>query len=144
MFSAIYSYLSLLFSHLMSHFSHFSYFHLLFPSLLATRLIFKIFNFYYNQPVTLGRQETLHSLLPNKKVRVNYNQTNALTFSWNKEFLVFSSSLSNYFLFSFWSDSCSHIKFYRSSHQRRSMKKGVLRNFAKFTGKHLCQGLFFN
>ena len=23
-------------------------------------------------------------------------------------------------------------------------KKGVLRNFAKFTGKHLCQCLFFN
>ena len=23
-------------------------------------------------------------------------------------------------------------------------KKGVLRNIAKFTGKHLCQGLFFN
>ena len=23
-------------------------------------------------------------------------------------------------------------------------KKGVLRNFAKFTGKHLCQSLFFN
>ena len=22
-------------------------------------------------------------------------------------------------------------------------KRGVLRNFAKFTGKHLCQGLFF-
>ena len=26
----------------------------------------------------------------------------------------------------------------RSSHQRFSVKKGVLRNFAKFTGKHLC------
>ena len=26
----------------------------------------------------------------------------------------------------------------RSSHQRCSMKKGVLRNIAKFTGKHLC------
>ena len=25
-----------------------------------------------------------------------------------------------------------------------SMKKGVLRNFLKFTGKHLCQSLFFN
>ena len=25
-----------------------------------------------------------------------------------------------------------------------SVKKGVLRNFAKFTGKHLCQSLFFN
>ena len=27
----------------------------------------------------------------------------------------------------------------RSSHQRHSVRKGVLRNFAKFTGKHLCQ-----
>ena len=26
----------------------------------------------------------------------------------------------------------------RSSHQRYSIKKGVLRNFTKFTGKHLC------
>ena len=25
-----------------------------------------------------------------------------------------------------------------------SIKKGVLRNFSKFTGKHLCQSLFFN
>ena len=24
------------------------------------------------------------------------------------------------------------------------MQKGVLRNFTKFTGKHLCQSLFFN
>ena len=32
----------------------------------------------------------------------------------------------------------------RSSRRRSSVKKGVLRNFAKFTGKHLCQSLFFN
>ena len=32
----------------------------------------------------------------------------------------------------------------RSSHQRCSVTNGVLRNFAKFTGKHLCQSLFFN
>ena len=32
----------------------------------------------------------------------------------------------------------------RSSHQRSSIKKGVLRNFTKFTGKHQCQSLFFN
>ena len=31
----------------------------------------------------------------------------------------------------------------RSSHQRCSIKKGVLKNFAKFTGKHLWQRLFF-
>ena len=32
----------------------------------------------------------------------------------------------------------------RSSHQRCSVKKGALRIFAKFTGKYLCQSLFFN
>ena len=31
-----------------------------------------------------------------------------------------------------------------SSHRRCSIEKGVFRNFAKFTGKHLCQSLFFN
>ena len=30
---------------------------------------------------------------------------------------------------------------HRSSHRRCSVRKDVLRNFAKFTGKHLCQGL---
>ena len=30
----------------------------------------------------------------------------------------------------------------RSSHQRCSMKKGVLRNFAKLAGKHLSQSIF--
>ena len=33
---------------------------------------------------------------------------------------------------------------FRRSHRRRSVRKGVLRNFAKFTGKRLCQSLFFN
>ena len=32
----------------------------------------------------------------------------------------------------------------RSSRQEVFFKKGVFRNFAKFTGKHLCQSLFFN
>ena len=31
----------------------------------------------------------------------------------------------------------------RSSHPEVFCKKDVLRNFAKFTGKHLCQNLFF-
>ena len=31
----------------------------------------------------------------------------------------------------------------RSSHQRPLMKKGVLKNFTKFTGKHLCQNTFY-
>ena len=32
----------------------------------------------------------------------------------------------------------------RSNHRRCSVRKGVLKNFAKFTGKHQCQSLFFN
>ena len=33
---------------------------------------------------------------------------------------------------------------FRSSHQSCSIIKDVLRSFAKFTGKHLCQSLIFN
>ena len=41
---------------------------------------------------------------------------------------------------------CNHDLFtiFRSSHRRCSIKKGALENFANFTGKHLCKGLFFN
>ena len=31
---------------------------------------------------------------------------------------------------------------YRSSHRSCSVKKGVLRNFAKLTGKHFCKSIF--
>ena len=34
--------------------------------------------------------------------------------------------------------------FFRSSHRRCYVRKGVLRNYTKFTRKHLCQNLFFN
>ena len=32
----------------------------------------------------------------------------------------------------------------RRTHWRCSLKKGVLKNFTTFTGKHLCESLFFN
>ena len=35
------------------------------------------------------------------------------------------------------------LLFVRSSHQKCSVRKGVLRNFAKFTAKRLCQSYFF-
>ena len=37
-----------------------------------------------------------------------------------------------------------NITSYRSSYRRCSVKKCVLRNFAKFTGKHLYQSVFLN
>ena len=36
------------------------------------------------------------------------------------------------------------FKNFRSSHRRRSLRKGILINFTKFTGKYLFQSLFFN
>ena len=42
----------------------------------------------------------------------------------------------------------NHFQIRKSVKQKQPpeilFKKGVLRNFAKFTGKHLCQSLFFN
>ena len=38
----------------------------------------------------------------------------------------------------------NHLRQIRSSHPEVFCKTGVLRNFANFTGKHLCQNLFFN
>ena len=32
----------------------------------------------------------------------------------------------------------------KTSHRRCSIRKGVLRYFTKFTGKHLCQSIFIN
>ena len=40
--------------------------------------------------------------------------------------------------------SCYLIWYCRRGHRSCSIEKGVLRNFAKFTAKHLCQSLFFN
>ena len=40
--------------------------------------------------------------------------------------------------------SCNYWSNHRSNHQRCSVKIRVLRNFANFTGKHLCQSLSFN
>ena len=48
----------------------------------------------------------------------------------------------NYYMMQFYN--LHHKITLRSSHRRCSVKKGVLRNFAKFTGKHLCQRLCFN
>ena len=59
------------------------------------------------------------------------------------KFIPFKSHLNpkhgslTFLLFGSWS-------FVRSSHPEVFCEKGVLRSFAKFTGKHLCQSLFFD
>ena len=39
---------------------------------------------------------------------------------------------------------CTYVVNFRSSCWEVLRKEDVLRNFAKLTGKHLCQSLFFN
>ena len=48
------------------------------------------------------------------------------------------------FIFLLKSDYKSNSRTARSSRPKVFCKKGVLRNFTKFTGIHLCQSLFFN
>ena len=81
------------------------YFHLLFHSLLATKHIpqFIMFDSISLQPASnITEIRNTHSPLPKKKCCVNCNQSDALIFSWNKVW-IFPSSISNYFLFRFWS-----------------------------------------
>ena len=74
--------------------------------------------------------------------------TNERTFPWTEATLSFISSkqnLNNIFNadeFGFFCQSLPSSK--SASHQRCFAQKGVLRNFLKFTGKHLYQSLFFN
>ena len=51
---------------------------------------------------------------------------------------TFKHELSNHFIPKQW----GKVNDYRSSRAEVFCKKGILRNFAKFTGKHLCQSLF--
>ena len=70
--------------------------------------------------------------------------------NWIEQVELYRISFSNVvifknksFLFNF--DCCNFSSTtYRSSHQRCSVTKSVLWNFAKFTRKHLFQSLFFN
>ena len=52
-----------------------------------------------------------------------------------------SHKLSTYY---YNADVCKDPNDYRSSRSEVFCKNGVLKNFAKFTGKHLCQSLFFS
>ena len=69
-------------------------------------------------------------------------------FSWKKQpcFLMLPSILYSILLISdpLFVAAKTRTAVIRSSHQRCSFKKDVLKNFTKFTETHLCQSLFFN
>ena len=72
---------------------------------------------------------------------------------WTFKYVTHQSSIilsQSEYIFSicFVIDACFKSKYWflldRSSHQSCSIIRNVLRNFTKFTGKHLCQSLFFD
>ena len=58
---------------------------------------------------------------------------------WSVDMFLFLNHFQEDFTFPWFRSVC-----YRSSLRRCSVRKGVHRNFSKFTGKHLHQSLFFN
>ena len=93
-----------------------------------------------------------HALLPHLVFELGFIQTRSGVFEFfrfcfmSKYFLM----LLNFtrYIFSvntmFFIDEKHTQWMFRSNHQRCSVRKCVLGNFTTFTGKHLCQGLFFN
>ena len=69
----------------------------------------------------------------------------AISLSWNKVTpLSIKFTVSLWFISSEKSAFTACQNFFRSSRPEVLNKKGVARNFTKFTGKHLCQSIFFN
>ena len=75
-----------------------------------------------------------------------YYHVNSIIMIWKLKYEKWQWIEKNYLVLR----GCLHETPYRiypkcgSNHRRCSVKKGALRNFAKFTGKHLCQRLLFN
>ena len=68
-------------------------------------------------------------------------------------FIYYITSLQIFHFYEFFCTNISQVELeilrnfstiFRSSHQRCSRKKVILKYFVIFTGKHLCRGLFFN
>ena len=70
---------------------------------------------------------------------IAYFQHNELTFLHNECLFPVTSVKKNYLQ----SYQLYNFPSFRRSQWRCSVRKGVLRNVAKFTGKHLWQSLFF-
>ena len=64
-----------------------------------------------------------------------------LTTNWTKLYVIMIRSLNSLKITAKQRDFVTYL---RSSRLEVFCKKGILKNFAKFTRKHLCQSLFFN
>ena len=107
-------------------------------STLASNII--IYIYIYILLIWRFYQRNCHSLLAN-----SFSETlGKRLFSFITRMVILFATYFQMWLFvSQYTLSFLRNGFFRSSHQRSSVKNGVLRNFTKFTGKHLGQRLFF-
>ena len=98
------------------------------------------------KPLKLLKSKLLPETSLKKSVYKNFANFTEKHLCWSFFLNKISVKLQNFWEHLFWRTSTNDC-FYtvsRSSHRRCSLRKDVLRNFAKFTGKHLCQSLYFN
>ena len=96
----------------------------------------------------ISRKKNCHTLSPN-----SIEQPSNVTMRVIAEILFYMSFFVPWFLFWCWMIqffeaivACNPLTpgVYRNNHRGRSVRKGVLRNFTKITGKHLCQRLWLS
>ena len=73
----------------------------------------------------------------------NIAKRTSLNYVWTAIFPWLSLKLQIFRRFRIRSSKIDSLWNAKSSHRRCSVRKGILRKFAKFTGKHLCQSHFF-
>ena len=71
-----------------------------------------------------------------------WNNSNNHFFDWQQERFDIKDNPYNQFFIITSTDYWTFRTFHPSLHESVAVKTGVLRNFATFTGKHLCQRLF--
>ena len=85
-----------------------------------------------------------------KRKRIAWNKIKDKTLTLDTQVNLTESDKGSFYNQKEWLEECEYGKgmFYNEYGQKQppgcSAKKGVLRNFTKFTGRHLCQSLIFN
>ena len=106
-------------------------------------------NIFFTEHLRTTASEFITETLIFRSVLKNFTIPDSLSnnkpsFTEHLRWLLLNFCGSKYFFVAEYGIYCWQSHRFRSSHQRCSVRKGVLTNFAKFTGKHLCLSLFFN
>ena len=100
-------------------------------------------SFYYRAPLVAARISSCSEKYLFQKIASRIGNLKGLLWKGNFSHNNYSGTNSN----NLWGMPLSYsysVELHRSNHRKCSKKESVLKNFAKFTGKYLCQSIFFN